>query len=227
MTSVLDINTIGKPQRPRRHVRSLTGALNPLCVLSTNTQTGYFPDLDAAGKEKWPRGEETAWKNNMRGLDTGIRLIAAHTPMLIIEIDVSSITRSVVNHVQTSIARQAYNIDDLGAYQAAALTVRDNLLVCINTLYTHFDTNASRQINWNDTQTHYTRNQPKRAYYLSLEFLMGRTLDNAVLLSSHSIFMVADNMLPSAAPQPWHETEIRRERRQAGVLPRGPPCPGT
>lgn len=36
------------------------------------------------------------------------------------------------------------------------------------------------QVNWNDTQLHYTRKSPKRAYYLSLEFLMGRTLDNAV-----------------------------------------------
>ena len=54
-------------------------------------------------------------------------------------------------------------IDDLGAYQAAALSVRDNLLV-----------------NWNETQLSYTRKNPKRAYYLSLEFLMGRTLDNAV-----------------------------------------------
>ena len=43
--------------------------------------------------------------------------------------DVESITKSVVNHVQTSLARQAYNLDDLGAYQAAALSVRDNLIV--------------------------------------------------------------------------------------------------
>ena len=37
------------------------------------------------------------------------------------------------------------------------------------------------QVNWNETQLHYTRKAPKRAYYLSLEFLMGRTLDNALL----------------------------------------------
>ena len=36
---------------------------------------------------------------------------------------------SVVNHVHTSLARQAYNLDNLGAYQAAALSARDNLLV--------------------------------------------------------------------------------------------------
>lgn len=37
------------------------------------------------------------------------------------------------------------------------------------------------QLNWNDTQLAYTRKAPKRAYYLSLEFLMGRALDNALL----------------------------------------------
>lgn len=37
------------------------------------------------------------------------------------------------------------------------------------------------KVNWNDTQIQYTRQAPKRAYYLSLEFLMGRTLDNALL----------------------------------------------
>lgn len=37
------------------------------------------------------------------------------------------------------------------------------------------------QINWNATQLNYTRKSPKRAYYLSLEFLMGRTFDNALL----------------------------------------------
>ena len=40
-----------------------------------------------------------------------------------------AITKSVVNHVHTSLARQAYNLDNLGAYQASALSVRDNLLV--------------------------------------------------------------------------------------------------
>ncbi|KAJ8494788.1 hypothetical protein ONZ45_g13120 [Pleurotus djamor] len=131
MTSVIDPKSIGKPARPRRHVRTLTG---------------YTPETDDSGKEKWPRGDEQVWKSNLRPLDA----------------DVKSITKSVVNHVQTSLARQAYNLDDLGAYQAAALSVRDNLLV-----------------NWNDTQLEYTRKSPKRAYYLSLEFLMGRTLDNA------------------------------------------------
>ncbi|KAJ3933045.1 MAG: glycogen phosphorylase [Lentinula lateritia] len=133
MTSVIDPKTIGKPARPRRHIRTLTG---------------YTPETDDSGKEKWPRGDESVWKQGLRSVNT----------------DVPSITKSIVNHVQTSLARQAYNLDDLGAYQAAALSVRDDLI-----------------LNWNDTQIHYTQKTPKRAYYLSLEFLMGRTFDNALL----------------------------------------------
>ncbi|KAK7460678.1 Non-essential glycogen phosphorylase [Stygiomarasmius scandens] len=133
MTSTIDPKAIGKPTRARRHVRTLTG---------------YLPEVDESGKEKWPRGDEKTWKEAMRALDK----------------DIPSISRSIVNHVQTSLARQAYNLDDFGAYQAAALAVRDNLI-----------------LNWNETQLMYTKRSPKRAYYLSLEFLMGRTLDNALL----------------------------------------------
>ena len=38
-----------------------------------------------------------------------------------------------MNHVHTSLARQAYNIDEFGAYQVAALSVRDNLIVSFGT----------------------------------------------------------------------------------------------
>ncbi|KZS95388.1 glycogen phosphorylase [Sistotremastrum niveocremeum HHB9708] len=108
--------------------------------------TGYLPDKDKSGKEIWPRGDEKTWKDNLRGISNG------------------TLSTSIVNHVQTTLARQAYNLDDQGAYEAVALSVRDNLIV-----------------NWNDTQSFFTRKAPKRAYYLSLEWLMGRTLDNALL----------------------------------------------
>ncbi|KAF7307131.1 Alpha-1,4 glucan phosphorylase [Mycena indigotica] len=134
MSNFIDTKTIGQPKpRPRRHVRTLTG---------------YLPETDASGKEKWPLGDEKTWKSALRG----------------VEADVESLTKSIVNHVQTSLSRQPYNLDKLGAYQATALSVRDNLLV-----------------NWNETSLQYTRKAPKRAYYLSLEFLMGKTLDNALL----------------------------------------------
>ncbi|KAF8519332.1 glycosyltransferase family 35 protein [Hysterangium stoloniferum] len=130
----IDPKQIGKPPPKLRHHK--------------RTPTGYLPELSKDGKEVWPIGDEATWKKGLRNVST----------------DVPQITDSIVHHVQTSLARQAYNLDDVGAYQAAALAVRDELLV-----------------NWNYTQMQYTVKAPKRAYYLSLEFLMGRSLDNALL----------------------------------------------
>lgn len=48
--------------------------------------------------------------------------------------ELPEITKSVVNHVQTSLGRAPYNIDDFGAYQAAALSVRENLIVSPDSL---------------------------------------------------------------------------------------------
>ncbi|OQE18059.1 hypothetical protein PENFLA_c022G06081 [Penicillium flavigenum] len=69
-----------------------------------------------------------------------------------------------VRHVETTLARSLYNCDDLAAYSGTALAFRDRLI-----------------IEWNRTQQRQTFTDQKRVYYLSLEFLMGRTLDNAML----------------------------------------------
>jgi starch phosphorylase len=137
MTSTIDITSIGKPPPTARAKRRHVRSL-----------TGDWPEVDEKGQEKWPKGDEKSWKAALRGVTT----------------ESPEISKSIVNHVQTSLARAPYNIDDFGAYQAAALSVRDNLIV-----------------NWNSTQLEYSRKSPKRAYYLSLEFLMGRTLSNALL----------------------------------------------
>ena len=55
-------------------------------------------------------------------------------------------------------------MDNFAGYQAAAHTARDQLI--------------SR---WDETQQHHTQIDCKRVYYLSLEFLMGRSLGNAIL----------------------------------------------
>ena len=86
------------------------------------------------------------WKSGIRGLDKGSRFSCALTRLIFIYLDESAYTKSFVNHVQTSLSRQAYNLgkscttliknfelqlalDNIGAYQASALAVRDNLLV--------------------------------------------------------------------------------------------------
>ncbi|KAI5779302.1 carbohydrate phosphorylase-domain-containing protein [Geopyxis carbonaria] len=72
--------------------------------------------------------------------------------------------REVVRHVETTLARSIYNCDDAAAYAGTALAIRDKLV-----------------IDWNKTQQQQTLKDQKRVYYLSLEFLMGRALDNAML----------------------------------------------
>lgn len=78
--------------------------------------------------------------------------------------DVASIQKQIVNHVEYTLARTRYNMDSFGAYQATALSVRDRLIE-----------------SWNDTQQFFTERDVKRVYYLSLEFLMGRYLTNALM----------------------------------------------
>ncbi len=57
-----------------------------------------------------------------------------------------------------------FNCDETAAYAAASLAFRDRLIT-----------------EWNRTQQRQTFADGKRVYYLSLEFLMGRALDNAML----------------------------------------------
>ncbi|GKT59134.1 glycogen phosphorylase [Colletotrichum tofieldiae] len=70
----------------------------------------------------------------------------------------------VVRHVETTLARSMFNCDETAAYSAASLAFRDRLVK-----------------EWNKTQQRQTLVDGKRVYYFSLEFLMGRALDNAML----------------------------------------------
>ncbi|KAK9462854.1 glycosyl transferase [Lipomyces oligophaga] len=78
--------------------------------------------------------------------------------------DKEEFQRDFVRHVETTLARSMYNCDDLAAYQASSQAIRDRLIVA-----------------WNKTQQRHTTKDQKRVYYLSLEFLMGRAMDNAML----------------------------------------------
>lgn len=72
--------------------------------------------------------------------------------------------KEVVRHVETTLARSMFNCDESAAYAATSLAFRDKLIT-----------------EWNRTQQQQTFADTKRVYYLSLEFLMGRALDNAML----------------------------------------------
>lgn len=78
--------------------------------------------------------------------------------------DPLTIQKSIVSHVEYTLARTRFNLDDLSLYQGTALSVRDRLME-----------------NWNDSHNYAKVNNPKRLYYLSIEFLLGRLLQNALI----------------------------------------------
>ena len=78
--------------------------------------------------------------------------------------DKDGFEKEVVRHVETTLARSLFNCDEGAAYSATSLAFRDRLIT-----------------EWNRTQQRQTTADTKRVYYLSLEFLMGRALDNAML----------------------------------------------
>lgn len=80
------------------------------------------------------------------------------------EVQQEEFEQSFINHVEFTLARNMYNCDNLGAYQAALESIRDAVLV-----------------DWANTQQRQTVHDGKRVYYLSLEFLMGRAMDNALI----------------------------------------------
>ena len=85
-----------------------------------------------------------------------------------------TLQESIVHHVEFTLARSRYKFDSREAYFAAAHSLRDRLIE-----------------RWNDTQAYLRYKDPKRVYYLSMEFLMGRTFLNAL----HNLGVIA----------PYHE----------------------
>lgn len=78
--------------------------------------------------------------------------------------DAQSLKWSFQDHLEFSLAVNGHTVTDLDRFTATALTVRDRLIErWLNTQDTYHDANA------------------KRVYYLSMEFLMGRTLGNSLV----------------------------------------------
>lgn len=78
--------------------------------------------------------------------------------------DQKSIQRSIVNHVEYTLARTRFSFDNVAAYQASAYSVRDRLIE-----------------SWNDTNAYFHTHDVKKVYYLSLEFLLGRLMQNSLV----------------------------------------------
>lgn len=72
--------------------------------------------------------------------------------------------KSLAYHLEHSTATETLAYDAEKVYRAAAESVKERLVQ-----------------NWNDTYTYFNQEDPKQCYYLSMEFLQGRALQNAVL----------------------------------------------
>ncbi|MBF0287513.1 MAG: glycogen/starch/alpha-glucan phosphorylase [SAR324 cluster bacterium] len=80
------------------------------------------------------------------------------------QLDKEGIIQSLANHLEFSLCKNRYTYKDYDIYDSLALSIRDRLLEY-----------------WNDTQQTYHQKNAKRVYYLSLEFLMGRSLRNNLI----------------------------------------------
>lgn len=78
--------------------------------------------------------------------------------------DLQSLKASVVNHLEFSLGKDEFSATKLDKLKAVARATRDRMIE-----------------RWLATQRTYHEKDVKRVYYLSLEFLIGRTLGNALL----------------------------------------------
>lgn len=78
--------------------------------------------------------------------------------------DVDSLQKDFVNHVEYSLAKDKYSATQRDFYKSLCYTIRDRLFE-----------------RWIETQQAYYRHDAKRIYYISMEYMMGRTLDNALI----------------------------------------------
>lgn len=79
-------------------------------------------------------------------------------------LDEASLKRSIANRLVYSVGKDAYTAKPRDWYFCLAYVLRDRLME-----------------RWMETMRNYYRQDAKRVYYLSLEFLIGRTLFNSIL----------------------------------------------
>ncbi|RLV92507.1 Glycogen phosphorylase [Spathaspora sp. JA1] len=128
------------------------------------TNTGFTPNQIIALDASIPESAKHIWfKNSQLAILDSKRKQPSETSKSVAD-SPEKFEQEFVKHVETSLGRSMYNCDDLAAYQAAANTIRDALI-----------------IDWANTQQKQTIQDGKRVYYLSLEFLMGRAMDNSLI----------------------------------------------
>mmetsp|Transcript_11767 Transcript_11767/g.47517 ORF Transcript_11767/g.47517 Transcript_11767/m.47517 type:complete len:927 (-) Transcript_11767:43-2823(-) len=109
--------------------------------------------------------------------------------------DVRSIQKDYVHHVEYTLAQTRNNLTPVWSFQAAALTVRDRLIE-----------------RWKDTQIYFQQKDCKRVAYLSMEYLMGRSLQNAV-----TNLGLRDNFTQAISQLGQNLENIAEQERDAGL----------
>ncbi|CAI9106908.1 OLC1v1006155C1 [Oldenlandia corymbosa var. corymbosa] len=105
---------------------------------------------------------ETTSANGSAGKKSGI---SAEIPAVALPLAVepTEIASNIIYHAQYSPHFSPFKFEPEQAYYATADSVRDRLIK-----------------QWNDTYLHYHKVNPKQTYYLSMEYLQGRALTNAI-----------------------------------------------
>lgn len=133
----------------------------------SRTNTGFTPNQIIALDTSIPESSKQIWKKHthLKPFDIKEKRFKDEETKKITPLnDKEKFELEFIRNVEITLARNMYNCDNLGAYQAASNTIRDELL-----------------IDWANTQQKQTIHDGKRVYYLSLEFLMGRAMDNALI----------------------------------------------
>ncbi len=81
-----------------------------------------------------------------------------------VELNADEIKSGIVNNLTYSLGKDKYSATDRDVFESLALTTRDRLIE-----------------RWIQTQQSYYDKDVKRVYYLSMEFLVGRTLGNSLV----------------------------------------------
>lgn len=152
--------------------------------------------------EEWPLGDEQTWKNALDDLKIDRE-------------DVQAVADNIVRYTTKTLARQAFNMDEVSQ---SVIDEAETSLRRTKRLRSPFETSSlsdgtrlpgmSRQPAFADF-SHQTAKSPKRVYYLSIEWLMGRSLDNAVLnLGMRNTYEDATRKLGFVSPPDCLSTDV-------------------
>ena len=148
----------------RRNLSALTTFQLVLFAFSASP-CGHFIEEMATGKVKFG----LMFQSTGSPMSTDINMTSCTTPNLTLPKSMpancaETLSEDVRRHLYYTLAHHDHASDSTYQYRALALATRDRLI-------TH----------WRDTQKRMKTTDQRKVYYLSLEFLIGRSLTNAVL----------------------------------------------